>query len=381
MSRRRKQTKRDVNPDPVYKYKDGKKDRNTVMYEERKTEAVADPEGYDDGESAMFRPDPIEDPIHDFTRLLKAGKNPDQAAIEVIGNWAEKGVAVPPNDILDAILDFRGYKAGKDAKDASFKQKFPYASDLTDYLEEGENPKALQAAIQDIQNIISALHTSPVGIDPETVADDIEKYEAELAKLKGSQGSLNEAATKPEGAYKSATGKAEYDKFAEMDRVDYRQLMKGTEFELLKMPEITDENLVKAKTKAYKALIKNPKAYMHLVTTNADEVEKKDKDLRMQPVKGDNKVDKANAMKVIKKDEGSNTQTNLSNKEKAKGNPKGVKEMLPKGVIGTEKVLRESLLRQLRESILDEMMEVGAKQTTHNKGEVVKKKGSNKVGT
>ena len=166
-----------------------------------------------------------------------------------------------------------------------------------------------------------------------------------------------------------------------MDRVDYRQLMKGTEFELLKMPEITDENLVKAKTKAYKALIKNPKAYMHLVTTNADEVEKKDKDLRMQPVKGDNKVDKANAMKVIKKDEGSNTQTNLSNKEKAKGNPKGVKEMLPKGVIGTEKVLRESLLRQLRESILDEMMEVGAKQTTHNKGEVVKKKGSNKVGT
>lgn len=191
---------------------------------------------------------------------------------------------------------------------------------------------------------------------------------------------LYEAVQKPEGAYKNVTGKAEYDKFAEMDRVDYRQLMKGTEFELLKMPEITDENLVKAKTKAYKALIKNPKAYMHLVTANANEVEKKDKDLRMQPVKGDNKVDKANAMKVIKKDEGSNTQTNLSNKEKAKGNPKGVKEMPDKGVIGTEKVLRESLVRQLREHILDEMMEVGTKQTTHNKGDVVKKK-DGKVGT
>ena len=174
------------------------------------------------------------------------------------------------------------------------------------------------------------------------------------------QGSLNEAAEKPEGRYKEATGKAEYDKFAEMDRVNYRQLMKGMEFELLKMPEITDENLIKAKKKAYSNLIKNPKAYLDLLVRNEKEVEKKDKDLRMQAVKKDNLADKANAMKVLKKDEGSNTQTNQSNKEKAKGMPEGVK------------VMKESFVEQLRNYILSEMVEVGSPKTSFRIGEMVK---------
>lgn len=193
-----------------------------------------------------------------------------------------------------------------------------------------------------------------------TVADEQEpEYDPEQDEDANFQ-PLREAAEKPEGKYKEVTGKGEYDKFAEMDRVDYRQLMKGTEFELLKMPEITDENLVKAKTKAYKALIKNPKAYMHLVTSNANEVEKKDKDLRMQPVKGDNKVDKANAMKVIKKDEGSNTQTNQGNRERAKGMPEGVK------------VIKENAVEKLRKYLLSEMLEVGSPKTTFRMGEMVK---------
>lgn len=215
--------------------------------------------------------------------------------------------------------------------------------------------------------------------------DDDAKYDAMIAKREEeeenkytknydagghiSEKRLNEAAQKPEGRYKEATGKVEYDKFAEMDRVHYHQLMKGTEFELLKMPEISDENLVKAKKKAYSNLVKNPKYYMHLLISNEKDVEKKDKDLRMQPVKDNNRVDKANAMKVVKKDEGSNTQESLGNKEKAKGMPKGVKELPEKGVIGTEKVLRESLVKQLREEIMDEMMmAVGEKKTSFNKG-------------
>lgn len=154
---------------------------------------------------------------------------------------------------------------------------------------------------------------------------------------------LNEAV---EGRYKEATGKAEYDKFAEMDRVDYRQLTKGTEFELLKMPEITDENYIKAKTKAYKNLIKNPKYYMHLLVAGADKVEKKDKDLRMQPVKKDNMTDKANAMKVIKKDEGSNTQDSLGKKERAKGNPEGVK------------MLKEEMMNEFGTAIPEPKLEI-----------------------
>lgn len=171
---------------------------------------------------------------------------------------------------------------------------------------------------------------------------------------------LKEAAEKPEGRYKEATGKAEYDKFAEMDRVNYRQLMKGMEYELLKMPEITDENLIKAKKKAYSNLIKNPKAYLDLLVRNEKEVEKRDKDLRMQAVKKDNLADKANAMKVLKKDESSNTQTNQSNKEKAKGMPQGVK------------VMKESFVEQLRHYILSEMIEVGSPKTSFRIGEMVK---------
>lgn len=337
--------------------------------ESRRTEAVADPEGYDGGESELFGTKSITSPTLILHSLMDQGKSATEAAIETIKRFPDVHI----DTILDSINDYEGVKKQR----ADWNLKNPHYADLPfnesadTNDEEWTEERLLDAMAKMLQ----------INQDAEIPGDEWENIVNKIKGLKGSQGSLNEAATKPEGAYKNVTGKAEYDKFAEMDRVDYRQLMKGTEFELLKMPEITDENLVKAKTKAYKALIKNPKAYMHLVTTNANEVDKKDKDLRMQPVKGDNRVDKANAMKVIKKDEGSNTQTNLSNKEKAKGNPKGVKEMPDKGVIGTEKVLRESLIQQLRENILDEMIEVGTKQTTHNKGEVVKKKGSDKVGT
>lgn len=193
-------------------------------------------------------------------------------------------------------------------------------------------------------------------VEPEDSEDEMERGDFDDIMRQG----LNEAVEKPEGKYKEATGKAEYDKFAEMDRVNYRQLMKGMEYELLKMPEITDENLIKAKKKAYQNLIKNPKAYLDLLVKNEKEIEKRDKDLRMQPVKGDNKVDKPNAMKVIKKDEGSNTQTNLSNRERAKGMPEGVK------------VMKESFVEQLRNYILSEMVEVGSPKTSFNVGEMVK---------
>jgi len=145
----------------------------------------------------------------------------------------------------------------------------------------------------------------------------------------------------------------------EFDSVNYIQLMKGMEFELLQMPEVTDENLIKAKVKAYKNLVKDPKAYMDLIITNTDAVEKIDKGLRTQEVKKDNLVDKANAMKVLKKDEKANTQTNQSNKERARGLPKGVK------------IVKESVAQRLKENILEEYFEIGEPRKKFAKGESV----------
>jgi len=123
------------------------------------------------------------------------------------------------------------------------------------------------------------------------------------------------------------------------DQVNYRQLMKGMEFELSKAPEITDEALVKAKQKALKNLKKDPNFYRNLLIANVEDVDKMDKTLRDTPVKGDNMVDKANAMKVIKKDEKGNVQDTLGKKERAKKKDgEGIKQMTqtPKKVKGVQ---------------------------------------------
>ena len=123
------------------------------------------------------------------------------------------------------------------------------------------------------------------------------------------------------------------------DHVNYRQLMKGMEFELSKEPEITDEALVKAKQKALKNLKKDPNFYRNLLIANVKDVDKMDKTLRDVPVKGDNTVDKANAMKVVAKDVKGNVQDTLGKKEKAKKKDgEGIKQMTqtPKKVKGVE---------------------------------------------
>ena len=122
------------------------------------------------------------------------------------------------------------------------------------------------------------------------------------------------------------------------NHVNYRQLMKGMEFELAKAKEITDDALIKAKQTALKNIKKDPNAYRELMVANVKDVLKKDATLKMQPVKKDNLVDKANGMKVIKKDEKGNVQATLGKKEKASKSNKGVKEMTqaPKKVKGVQ---------------------------------------------
>lgn len=106
---------------------------------------------------------------------------------------------------------------------------------------------------------------------------------------------------KPIGVY-GHNPNAEVVKYPNFDTVNYTQLMKGMKFELAKMDEITDENLVKAKEIALKNLSKDPMAYRELMIVNQKAITKMDDDLNMKQVKKDNLVDKANGLKVVKKD-------------------------------------------------------------------------------
>ena len=122
-----------------------------------------------------------------------------------------------------------------------------------------------------------------------------------------------------------------------IDRVNPYILKRAVEFELSKMDAISDENYIKAINKVVKALTKDPKAYIDLQTTNATQMEKVDKNLRMKPATKENFVDTANGMKTVVKNEKGNVKDNLGNKEKAKSDTAGVKLMK----------LKEHLLKEL----------------------------------
>ena len=134
--------------------------------------------------------------------------------------------------------------------------------------------------------------------------------------------SLNEAAIGVYGHNPNAEAPAEIG----YDQVNYHQLMKGMDYELSKAKEITDEALVKAKQTALKNIKKDKNYYRDLIIANVKAVQKMDDTLKMVPVKKDNMVDKANAMKEVKKDATKNVQDNLGKKERAKSkNGEGIK--------------------------------------------------------
>jgi hypothetical protein len=186
----------------------------------------------------------------------------------------------------------------------------------------------------------------PQYVSPVTSYDDSVKI------LKGKR--ILSEAKQPEGVY-GHNPSAEVTKYPNFDTVNYNQLMKGMKYELSLMGEITDENLVLAKKKALEALTKDPMAYRELMIANQKAITEMDKDLKMKDVKEDNKVDKANGMKVVKKDApaAANQSKKFTNKvekvmqmtqtpKKAKGIAKVME------VPGKEKVLalKETILRE-----------------------------------
>lgn len=138
-----------------------------------------------------------------------------------------------------------------------------------------------------------------------------------------------------------------------IDRMNPTIVMAATKFELEKMPEITDENFVKAQAKAVKNLLKNPHAYDDLIIANAKTVEKKDVDLKMSDVKKENTVDKKNEMKKPKGTQVLKANVKSSKKENKKGNPKGVKQMTydAKTAKGIKKVMEKTGKEKVLEAI------------------------------
>lgn len=182
----------------------------------------------------------------------------------------------------------------------------------------------------------------PQHVAPTTSFDDSVKI------LKGKR--ILSEAKKPEGVY-GHNPNAEMDEYRRIDHLNYYQVYKGIQFELAKMPEITDENYIKVRKKVVDKILKDPDAYKDLQLANFKAVKEMDKDLEMKQVKKDNLNDKPNEMKVVKKDEKGNTEDTLGKKEKKKAkNGKGLDHMTqtPKGKLeafatpGKEKVLKEA---------------------------------------
>lgn len=215
----------------------------------------------------------------------------------------------------------------------------------------------------------------PQHISPTTSFDDSVKI------LKGKR--ILSEAKKPEGVY-GHNPNAENDTYRGIDHLNYYQVYHGIQYELAKMPEITDENYVKARKKVVDTILKDPDAYKDLQLANFKAVKEMDKDLEMKDVKKNNLTDKPNEMKVVKKDVKGNTQDTLEKKEKKKAkNGKGLQHMTqtPKGKLEAFATPGKEKVMALKEHILDEMTTQNPHHEDFHKGmEVYKKKGDSKPG-
>lgn len=205
---------------------------------------------------------------------------------------------------------------------------------------------------------------------------NVSSFEDSVKILKGKR--ILSEIKKPEGVY-GHDPNAEVTLYPNFDTVNYTQLIKGMKFELAQMDEITDANMLLAKKMALKKLTKDPMAYRELVVANQNAVTEMDKTLKMKEVKKGDLVDKANGMKVIKKDApaAANKSKKFTNKvEKMKQmtqtpkKAKGIEKVME--VPGKEKVmaLKEALLREFESEHSSEHINIGARVMTKDKKKV-----------
>jgi hypothetical protein len=137
------------------------------------------------------------------------------------------------------------------------------------------------------------------------------------------------------------------------DYVEPMQLMRGTELELSKMPDLSDESYAKARAKAVKNLSKDNQYYKELQIKNHKEVKKYDETQQMTPAvtksgkvnERDKKLNSdGHVKKAIKKNENSNTK--VTTKENKRGKPKGVKVMKDSGKATVLKEIKSHLSKK-----------------------------------
>lgn len=168
-----------------------------------------------------------------------------------------------------------------------------------------------------------------------------------------------------------------------IDQLNYYQVYHGIQYELAKMPEITDENYMKARKKVVDTILKDPDAYKNLQIANFKKIKEMDKDLEMKDVKENNRVDKANGLKAVAKDAKANTEDTLGNKEKRKAkNGKGLQHMTqtPKGKLEAFATPGKEKVKALKENIMREMTKINPEFEHYNVGARVKKKDNSLVG-
>ena len=212
---------------------------------------------------------------------------------------------------------------------------------------------------------------------------NVSSFEDTVKILKGKR-ILSEAA-KPEGVY-GHNPNAETPPAPGIDQLNYYQVYHGIQYELAQMPEITDENYIKARKKVVDTILKDPDAYKQLQLANFKAVKAMDEDLKMKEVKENNLTDKPNEMKVVKKDAKANTEDTLEKKEKKKAkNGKGIQIMTqtPKKAKGISKVMEvpgKEKVKALKENIMQEMTRENPTYEHFQVGARVKKKDNSLVG-
>jgi hypothetical protein len=211
----------------------------------------------------------------------------------------------------------------------------------------------------------------------------VSSFEDSIKILKGKR-IISEAA-KPEGVY-GHNPNAETPPVPGIDQLNYYQVYHGIQYELALMPEITDENYIKARKKVVDTILKDPDAYKQLQLANFKAVKAMDEDLKMKEVKENNLTNKPNEMKVIKKDAKANTEDTLGKKERKKAKaPKGVAVMTqtPKKAKGIAKVMEvpgKEKVKALKENIMQEMTRENPTYEHFQVGARVKKKDNSLVG-
>jgi hypothetical protein len=132
-----------------------------------------------------------------------------------------------------------------------------------------------------------------------------------------------------------------------LDRMSPYAVKKGMEAELKKEKTYDNTTIDKVKERVARKLKKNPNAYDDQIIANVKKVEKQDKELEATELKKE-LVDKKNAMRKPKGFKADKANTKASKRENRKGKPKGVKVMQDKGVTGTEKVIKEDVIENLK---------------------------------